>query len=129
MDIVETLHRFVGYAIPTGFGILMLWALFCLLAKKEPLEAFWTLLGMLQAVIGIQLIVGIVLFISGARPASNGPSWLHYIYGAVFPALVLTIAHRRARRVEVAPWLVFGVAAFFCCFSTIRALQTGLGID
>ena len=129
MNIVETIHRFIGYSIPAGFFLLFLIAMFCLIAKKEPHSFFWGLLGAEQAIIVVQLLVGATLFISGARPDSNGPSWLHYIYGAAFPGLVLFIAHRRAKKAPAAPWLIFGVAAFICAFATFRALQTGLGLD
>lgn len=129
MTIIETIHRFIGYAIPAGFLLLFLIAMYCLAAKKEPHPFFWGLLGAEQAIIVVQLLVGAVLFLSGARPASNGPSWLHYIYGAAFPGLVLFIAHVRARKAPAAPWLIFGVASFICAFSTFRAIQTGLGLD
>ena len=126
---MDTVHRFVGYSIPAGFLLLALWAVYSLIRTKDPHAWFWNLLGALQVIIVIQLVIGGILFISGARPASNGPSWLHYIYGAAFPALVLGVAHWRARKVTVAPWLIFGVAAFVCAFATFRAIQTGLGLD
>ena len=129
MTFVETIHRFIGYSIPAGFMVLFLVAMFCLAAKKEPHSFFWGLLGAEQAIIVLQLLVGAVLFASGRVPASNGPSWLHYIYGAAFPGLVLLVAHVRARKAPAAPWLIFGVASFICAFSTFRAIQTGLGLD
>jgi hypothetical protein len=129
VDAVETIHRFVGYAISGGFLLLALLAIYALIRNVDAPGFFWGLLGVLQAVVGIQFIVGASLFISGRRPASNGPEFLHYVYGAFFPALVLGVAHWRARKVKVAPWLIFGVAAFVCAFSTFRAVQTGLGID
>lgn len=129
VDVVETIHRFVGYAISGGFLLLALLAAYALIRNIEASGFFWGLLGVLQVVVGIQFIVGAAMFISGRRPASNGPEFLHYVYGAFFPALVLGVAHWRARKVKVAPWLIFGVAAFVCAFSTFRAVQTGLGID
>jgi heme A synthase len=129
VDAVETIHRFIGYAISGGFLLMALLAAYALIRNVDAPDFFWTLLAALQVVIAVQFVVGAVLFISGERPASNGPEFLHYVYGAFFPALVLGVAHWRARRVTVAPWLIFGVAAFVCAFSTFRALQTGLGID
>lgn len=127
MEIVEVLHRLVGYAIPTAFGVLALWSFGALALKKQVHhEGFYGLLGAVQVAIGIQFLVGAILFVSGARPVSD-PTFLHYVYGAFFPALVLLVAHIRARKVPEAPWLIFGVAAFICCFSTIRALGTGFG--
>jgi heme A synthase len=127
---VTDLHRFIGYAIPTGFGILVLWTVYCFFRNRPPHDWFWSLLAVLQVVIGVQFVVGGIMYLSGDRPHPNGPEFLHYVYGAFFPGLVLVVAHRLARRrfAEI-PWAVFGVAAFVCCFSTIRAIQTGLGID
>ena len=123
-------HKYLGYTISGGFGLLVLLTIFYVVRNRIPHDRFWTVLGVLQAAIAIQLVVGLILFASGGRPQSNGPQWLHYVYGAAFPGLVLVVAHRlAAKKFQEVPWVVFGVASFFCCFSTIRALQTGLGID
>jgi hypothetical protein len=127
MNVFRSLHLFVGYGIPAGFLILALWSLASLVFKREPHDWFWNLLGVLQVVIGIQFIFGAVLFLSGGRPlGAGGPVWLHYVYGAFFPALVLLVAHIRARKVPAAPWLIFGFASLICFGLTFRALQTGL---
>lgn len=123
------IHLYIAYAIPTGFGILVLTSLFSYFTNREAPSWYWTLLGILQGVLVLQLVVGLILFISGARPQSNGPSWLHYVYGAGFPLLVLVIAHTQAKKRPGVEILIFGVAAFLCTFSALRALQTGLGID
>jgi heme A synthase len=128
VDVVETLHRFVGYSIPAGFAALALWALFSLVRNREPSPHFWNLLAALQVIVAVQFLVGGTMFVAGRRPASNGPTWLHYVYGAFFPALVLVVAHSWARRARAAPWLVFGFAGLICFGLTFRALQTGLGI-
>ena len=70
------------------------------------------------------------MYLFGLRPPTNGPEWLHYVYGALFPAVVLAYAHNQARgRFAEVPWAVFGIAALVCFGLTFRALQTGLGID
>lgn len=127
MNLIRLLHLFVGYGIPFGFLALALWSLVSLMIKKEPPGGYWSLLGVLQVVIGIQFVFGALLFLGGRRPlGGGGPIWLHYVYGAFFPALVLAVAHWRARRVPAAPWLIFGFAALICFGLTFRALQTGL---
>lgn len=125
------IHRFIAYSIPAGFILLVLWALVSLLRNRNPGDLFWSLLAALQVVIGIQVIVGGILFLGGGRPISNGPQWLHYAYGGLFPAAVLVAAHRiaAAERFRQIPWAVFGAAALICFGLTFRALQTGLGID
>jgi hypothetical protein len=76
-------------------------------------------------------VVGAFLYLSGGRPQSNGPEWLHYVYGGLFPAAVLVAAHRIAKseRFSGIPWAVFGFAALVCFGLTFRALQTGNGWD
>ncbi|MDP9226643.1 MAG: hypothetical protein M3P18_22945 [Actinomycetota bacterium] len=125
------IHRYFAFVIPTGWLLLAVWSGATLLRNKPPNSRFWSLLAVMQVALGIQAALGIILFVMGYRPHSNGPSWLHYVYGLIFPVVVLTFAHRYARseRFKDIPWLVFGVAAFLIGFSTIRAIQTGLGID
>ncbi len=67
----------------------------------------------------------------GRQPDSNGPTWLHYVYGGLFPLALLVLGHRYARseRFKEIPWALFGIVAFVCFGLTFRALQTGLGID
>ncbi len=126
---MDAIHSYVGYAIPAGFGILVALSIVVYLRNREPNALYWNLLAVLQVIVGVQLVIGVALLISGARPQSNGPGWLHYVYGIAFPGLVLGIAHVQARKRVGAEALIFGIAAFLCCFSTLRALQTGLGID
>jgi multidrug transporter EmrE-like cation transporter len=124
---VTSVHVVVAYVVLAGFGALALWALGGFLFNRAPGTWFWNLLGALQVTIGLQVVIGGILFFTGARPDTSSPTWLHYIYGAVFPALVLVLAHRFARRWSELPWAVFGVASFVCFFSLFRALQTGFG--
>jgi hypothetical protein len=54
---------------------------------------------------------------------------LHYVYGVIFPVLVLAVAHVLARELFPSrPWAAFALASFFCFGLTARALQTGLGL-
>jgi heme A synthase len=124
-------HRIIGYAVPAGFAVLAVWALVAFIRNRNPHDLFWQLLAALQVVIGVQVIIGAFLFLGGGRPLSNGPQWLHYVYGGLFPAAVLIAAHRVARseRWRQIPWAMFGFAALICFGLTFRALQTGLGID
>lgn len=129
MNPITDVHRLVAYTIPAAFAVLVLLTIYSFIRNRPPSDWFWRILAYAQVVLGLQVIVGGILFLAGSRPASNGPQWLHYVYGALFPALVLVVAHRYARKMEAISWLVFGVAAFLCFGLTFRALQTGLGID
>jgi hypothetical protein len=83
----------------------------------------------MQGILGIQIFIGAILFIIGGRPNSNGPEWLHYVYGGLFPFGLLLLAHRYGRRTEGIAWIIFGVAGLVIFGLTFRALQTGLGTD
>lgn len=119
-------HRYLGYLVPGGFGVLTVWALYSFIRNQQPAAAFWSLLGILQVVIGIQVIGGAVLFFSGLAPPTD-PVWLHYAYGGLFPAALLVGAHRLSRTHEGIPGVIFGIASLLICGLTIRALMTGLG--
>jgi heme A synthase len=126
---VVDLHRFVAYSVPTLFALLTLGAIWTYLRNREPGAWYWNLLAAVQVVLGVQVLVGVILFASGGRPQSNGPNWLHYVYGAVFPIGVLYFAHKYARKHPGVEMIIFGVACFVAFGLTFRALQTGLGID
>jgi hypothetical protein len=69
-------------------------------------------------------LVGVILLLIGGRATI-----LHIVYGAVFPALVLGVAHVLAREAFAhRPWAPFAMASFFCFGLTLRALMTGLGV-
>ena len=117
-------HKYIGFVIVGGWGLLMLWGLFAWLAKREPNRWFWRLLGALQAVLAVQVVIGLILWTFNRLPAA-----LHPLYGAVFPVVVLVIAHVFARGLddEKDRWKVFAIASLFLFGLTLRALTTGLG--
>jgi hypothetical protein len=126
---VRPVHLVLGWAIVGGFGLLWLWsmgtwvAVSVLRRASGPGRPFWWLLGSLQAAVLLQAVAGVILLLLGGRASA-----LHYVYGIIFPVLLLTVAHVLAREAFAQrPWLVFGWAAFFIFGLTIRALATGLG--
>jgi hypothetical protein len=126
---VTDLHQYIAYSIPTGFALLAVWAIVSFIRNKAPGDRFWNLIAVIQVILGVQIVIGGILFLVGNRPASNGPQWLHYAYGGLFPLALLIGAHRLARRHESAAWIIFGGAAIVIFGLTFRALQTGLGAD
>jgi hypothetical protein len=123
---MATVHKFIGYAIVGVAAILPLWGLVALITKREPNRWFWRALAALQVILVLQLIAGIVLLTTGHKL----PSLLHFFYGAVFPAVVLVVAHVIGRGLdnEEDTWKVFAIAGFFLFGLTLRALTTGLGL-
>jgi hypothetical protein len=125
---VTPIHRYIAYAVVAGWALLTLWALFAFVRNKAPGAAYRNHLAVLQVMVGLQVVVGALLFVGGNRPPTLGPRWLHYAYGGLFPLAVLVFAHRYARRNESVSWMVFGVAALVIFGLSFRALQTGLGL-
>jgi hypothetical protein len=121
---METFHRIEGFAIVGGWALLLLWGIALLVARRDAGRAYWGLLTVLQVLLGLQLLAGTWLLIAGGRPPL-----LHYAYGALFPALLLGVAHWLTRGLEKPPYHVFfTIASFFILGLTLRALMTGLGV-
>lgn len=127
MESVVDLHRYVAYSVPLGFVVLFLVSLFTYLFNRDPGNWYWRLLAVLQVILTVQVLVGVVLFATGLRPPPISFAGAHYVYGSLFPLVVLVFAHRFARRQPNVSVAIFGVAAFLCFGLTMRALQTGLG--
>jgi hypothetical protein len=124
---MDEVHGYIAYAIPTAFAVMALWSLIGFIRNKAPGDRFWTLLAGIQVVLGIQVLIGGILYLTGARPATPGPEWRHYTYGGLFPLFVLIMAHRYARKTEGISWMVFGGAAVVIFGLTFMALRTGTG--
>lgn len=121
---VRAAHLVVGLFIVGAFGLMWLWGLGTWISRRGPGRAFWWLVAAVQVGVLLQLAGGVVLLLVGGRRG-----WLHYVYGIGVPAFTLMWAHVVARgRFAARPWLAFAVAGFFAFFSSLRALQTGLGI-
>ena len=118
------IHRFVGFFEVGVFTVGWLWGLVAWVGKRGPGERFWTWVTVAQIVAGIQVVIGVVVFLAGYR----APTLLHYAYG-IFPIVALTIAHVFARRPDFRdrPWIPFAWVAFICFGLTLRAVMTGLG--
>jgi hypothetical protein len=121
---MRVVHVGIGWSIVVAFGVMFLWALATWLMRRGPGRGFWWVLTFVQASLVAQLAAGLLLLALGGRE-----QWLHYVYGIVFPVLVLGFAHWLAREAFVdRPWAAFGLAGFFACGLTLRALITGLGV-
>jgi hypothetical protein len=117
-------HLIEGYAIVGGWAVLLLFGIGLFITGRDANRLYWGLLTVLQILLGLQLLAGLVLLLGGGRQPV-----LHYLYGAVFPALVLAVCHLFTRGLEKPPYhLFFTIGAFFVFGLTARALMTGLGI-
>jgi hypothetical protein len=120
---MQQVHETVGFLIVVGWFALTAWGAVAWLRKREPGPWFWRILGVLQGILVLQLLLGLILWTTNPLP-----QFLHPFYGALFPLIVLVVAHVLARGMddERERWKVFAVAAFFVFGLTLRALMTGL---
>ena len=117
-------HELEGFVIVAGWGVLFLFGVGLWVTRRDANRVYWGLLTVLQVLLGVQLLAGLVLLAQGGRPAV-----LHYLYGAVFPALVIGVCHLFTRGLEKPPYhMFFTIGSFFVFGLTARALMTGLGI-
>jgi hypothetical protein len=117
-------HELEGFVIVAGWGLLFLFGVGLFITRRDANRLYWGLLTALQVLLGLQLLAGLVLLLQGGRQPI-----LHYLYGAVFPALVIVVCHVLTRGLEKPPYHVFfTIGSFFVFGLTARALMTGLGI-
>ena len=121
---MRLIHSAIGWSIVISFGVIWLWGMGALLFRRPPARQYWWLLAFVQVTLLLQGLAGVILLLMGGRASA-----LHYVYGVIFPVLVLMVAHVVAReQFSHRPWLPFALAAFFCLGLTLRALMTGLGL-
>ena len=121
---MASFHRIVGFVVVAGWGLLFLFGVGLFITRRDANRLYWGLLATLQVLLGLQLLAGLVLLATG-----GGQPLLHYLYGAVFPAIVLGVCHLFTRGLEKPPYhLFFTIGSFFVFGLTARALMTGLGI-
>ena len=102
-------------------GFIAIWSAALYLRKHAPSGSFRATLVLTEGLFIVQGLVGIAMFLAGARP--HDP--LHWLYGPLL-VIVLPIAATyvsgRERRREA---MVYGLAALFMFGLAIRAWMTG----
>jgi hypothetical protein len=123
MTMARELHRIMGFSIVGGWALLLVMGLVLGVSKRPAGRLYWGLLTLVQVALGLQVVAGLVVLAAGGRPPV-----LHYVYGAIVPALLLVEAHLLTARLKELPGhLLFTIAAAVNLPLTARALQTGLG--
>jgi hypothetical protein len=118
---VIDVHRVQGVAIVIGWGLLFVWGVGLFLRKRDAGRLYWELLVVLQIALGLQLVAGLAQLALGGQPQT-----LHWVYGAVLPAVVLVLCHVLTRGLVQPPYHLFFTWAALLVFGlTGRALMTG----
>jgi hypothetical protein len=123
--VARELHRVIGFSLAGCWALLLVAgvrsASRC--ASGTPAGCTGGLLGLLEVILGVQVLAGLAVLATGGRAPL-----LHYVYGAVVPALLLVEAHLLGPRLKELPkHLLFTIAAAVNLLLTVRALATGLG--
>ena len=116
---LSLLHRFLGVALIAIFGSFGVWGLVAWFRNLDPGRGFWWLIAAAQVGVGLQALLGVVLFVSGGRR-----TWLHYAYG-IFPVLLLIVAHRSGKRLKGLEWLAFAFVGLVSAGLLLRGFMTG----
>jgi heme A synthase len=117
---VVELHQTVARALVLYYVAIGVWGVF-LGIRKSPLDPGYRGALVIGIALGVvQALLGIVLVLSGLRPADN----LHFLYGAsVILTLPLVMSYIVDKRISRP--LAFGLASLFMAGLAIRAITTG----
>ncbi len=125
---IATIHLYVGVSIVVGLLYLAVYGLGARIGGKHEVgRPFWGVLYYTETVLAIQILVGIALLFMGRRVGGSGFD-LHYVYGSVFPFIVILVGRLYALRREDRDYIPIAWAGFIAFGLTARALMTGLGI-
>jgi heme A synthase len=117
---VVELHQLIARALVLYFAAVGIWGVYLGLRKADFSSGYR---GALIIGVGlgiVQAVVGLMLVVTGQRPADN----LHFLYGAsvivTLPLVASYIVDKKFSRP-----LAFGLASLFMAGLAIRAITTG----
>jgi heme A synthase len=102
-------------------GFIVIWSAFLYFRRQAPGGSFRATLVLTEGLFILQGLVGIAMFLQGARP--HDP--LHWLYGPLLVIVLPIAASYLSGRDNRREALVYGLAALFMFGLTIRAFMTG----
>ncbi|MGI9017731.1 MAG: hypothetical protein ACR2HR_11625 [Euzebya sp.] len=123
------IHGYViGVTIIGSWLVIMVVALILRAVKSDgEVNWFWRVVSAAQILLGVQLLLGIVLYLrawlgDGGLPGPDTFTHIfHPLYGIVFPAVVLFYGHKFAREGRVHPLTAFAIVGLVNFGLTARA--------
>ena len=123
------IHGYVlGFALIGAWATICGWALALRFLPYEETPMFWRAVSVAQSLLGLQLLLGLVLFAVGRTPGPQGGGRtvaFHLAYGLVFPLITLVVGHRVARDGKYNAHSVFAVVGLIIFGLTARAFMVG----
>ncbi|MTV27486.1 hypothetical protein FTX61_19010 [Nitriliruptoraceae bacterium ZYF776] len=121
-------HRYLGTLIVLLFLATMVAALVLRLRRRDETPTpVWALQHWTENLLIVQVVFGIVLLFLGRRVPPGPDSWLHYLYGSLFPLIAIVAGRIAALRRETREYVGLAWGAFFAFALVLRAVQTGCG--
>lgn len=124
----------VGFLLIGSWPVIGFWALALRFTRYEETPTFWRVVSVAQLLLALQFVVGLILLVlyalGGTGLPGDGSAWdvtWHMLYGAVFPLIVLTVAHRGAREGRFNPHAAFAVVGLVNFGLAARAWMVGVG--
>jgi hypothetical protein len=114
------IHQVLAYAAVIGVAIVAAWTLVLVVTKRSPGRGYARAQASMVGIVALAAIVGVVVFVSGARPADG----LHLLYGAV-AILLIPFARSFLRGVARRDTLILLVAVVALGGVIYRLFATG----
>jgi hypothetical protein len=126
MQFLINLHIAMFFFLLGAGTICMLWGLGLVIFRRQSKNIsslFRSALRVTAAMALIQAIIGVTLYITGARP----PDELHYVYGAlVLIAIPLALIYKSGKPEHIRrDLLILAFAALVVAAAAVRAATTG----
>ena len=121
---ITDLHGRISNIALLFFFILSLWGFFRFFRKQGLDSSYWGALAIGEGIILIQSLLGVYLWIIGARPARG----IHILYGLVALAIIPTVYTYTKGQDSRADILVYSSTTLFTVGLLFRAMSTGMEV-
>jgi hypothetical protein len=123
---VTTLHAWLGTGLVASFAVLTVVGAGLRLAGSDEAPAlYWAAQHWTENLLLVQTVGGLVLLLLGRRVPPTDLSFLHYLYGSLFPLVAMVGGRLAAMRREERDYVGLAWGAFFAFGLTLRAVQIG----
>ena len=123
-------HRVLGIVIVSLFLLIFVWGVaLWVLRREETPTALWVVQHWTENVLVVQVVLGLVLLVTGERVLGSPVAWLHYLYGSLFPLISIVGGRIASLRRERFEYLGIAWGSFFAFGLTLRAVQSACGIS
>ena len=116
-------HNRLSVTAGLFFLVIALWGFWRFFRKQGIDSSYFGALVIGEVLVVVQAILGIILWIEGARPARGA---IHLIYGFLIPAVIPLVYNYTKGGSSRRESLVYGAAIIFGVGLILRAITTGL---